>query len=56
MRITPPEGGSSFFDRQPETYAAFNAFYGQLWSHGVLDEPTKEVGRLRNAIRTDCGI
>jgi hypothetical protein len=29
--------------------------YGQFWSHGVLDHPTKETVRLRNARITDCG-
>ena len=56
MRIAVPEGGMSFFDFQPELFAAFNRFYGTLWSEGVLDQPTKEVGRLRNARVNDCGI
>jgi hypothetical protein len=56
MRISSPDGGSSFFDRQPEVYAAFNDFYGHLWTDGVVDQATKEVARLRNAKRTDCGI
>ena len=55
-RINPPPGGTTFFDHQPEAYAAFNRLYGVLWSDGVLDEPTKEVGRLRNARVNDCGI
>ncbi|MCU0275131.1 MAG: hypothetical protein MUE34_18055 [Acidimicrobiales bacterium] len=55
-RITPPPGGMTFFDHQPGQFAAFNRFYGLLWTDGVLDEPTKEVGRLRNARITDCGI
>ena len=56
MRIPVPEGGQSLFDWQPELYAAFNDFYGALWSDGVLDQPTKEVGRIRNARVVDCGI
>ena len=55
-RITPPPGGMTFFDHQPGQFVAFNRFYGLLWTDGVLDEPTKEVGRLRNARITDCGI
>ena len=56
MRIQPPEGGASLFDHQPELFATFNRFYGALWSEGTLDQPTKEVGRLRNARINDCGI
>ncbi len=56
MRIPVPEGGQSLFDWQPELYATFNDFYGALWTQGVLDQPTKEVGRIRNARVVDCGI
>jgi hypothetical protein len=56
MRITPPEGGLSLFDYDAELFAAFNTFYGALWTDGVVDQPTKEVGRLRNANLVDCGI
>ncbi len=56
MRISVPEGGSSFFDHQPELFALFNRYYGTLWSEGVLDQATKEVGRLRNARVTGCNI
>jgi hypothetical protein len=56
MRIQPPPGGLSLFDHQPELFAAFNRFYGLLWTDGVVDEATKEVGRLRNARVVDCGI
>jgi hypothetical protein len=56
MRIQPPPGGMSLFDHQPELFAAFNRFYGTLWTDGVVDEATKEVGRLRNARVVDCGI
>lgn len=56
MRIPVPEGGASLFDWQPELFATFNRFYGVLWSEGVLDQPTKEVGRIRNARVVDCGI
>lgn len=56
MRITAPKGGVSFLDHQPELFAAFNRLYGTLWTDGVLDEPTKEVARLRNARVTGCNI
>jgi AhpD family alkylhydroperoxidase len=56
MRIRAPEGGVSFLDHQPELFAAFNRLYGTLWSEGVLDQPTKEVARLRNARVTGCNI
>jgi len=39
---------------QPEALAAFNQLYGTLWSRGVLDHPSKEVARLRNARKTNC--
>jgi alkylhydroperoxidase family enzyme len=56
MRLPPPDGGLTFFDHQPELFAAFNRLYGTLWSLGVVDQPTKEVGRLRNARVTGCNI
>jgi AhpD family alkylhydroperoxidase len=56
MRISPPQGGRTFLDHRPELFAAFNRFYGTLWSYGVLDQATKEVVRLRNARVTGCGI
>lgn len=55
-RLAPPPGGLIPFDHQPELWAAFNRYYGTLWSEGVVDHPTKEVGRLRNARVTGCGI
>jgi alkylhydroperoxidase family enzyme len=55
-RVRSPKGGLTPFDHQPPLWAAFNAFYGTLWSQGIVDDPTKEVGRLRNARVTGCGI
>jgi alkylhydroperoxidase family enzyme len=55
-RLLPPPGGVTPFDHRPELWAAFNRYYGTLWSQGVVDQPTKEVGRLRNARKTGCGI
>jgi alkylhydroperoxidase family enzyme len=55
-RLNPPPGTATPFDHRPALWAAFNRYYGTLWSEGVVDQPTKEVGRLRNARRTGCGI
>jgi AhpD family alkylhydroperoxidase len=46
----------SFLDHQPEMFAAFNRLYGTLWTDGAVDQPTKEVARLRNARVTGCNI
>ena len=56
MRFAPPPGGTSFFDYAPGVFRAFNVVYGMLWTEGTVDEPTKEVARLRNARTVDCGI
>jgi hypothetical protein len=56
MRFDPPPDGASFFDYEPDVFAAFNLLYGTLWTDGVVDQPTKEVARLRNARVVDCGI
>src|SRR5262245_32214970 len=62
-RISPPSFagepprdavGRSVLAHQPELLRAFLPLYGTLWSHGVLDLPTKEVARLRNARVTGC--
>ena len=55
-RVRSPQGGLTPFDHHPQLWEAFNAYYGTLWSDGVVDDPTKEVGRLRNARVTGCGI
>ena len=55
-RVAPPPDGTTPFDHCPEAWAAFNRFYGTLWTDGRVDQPTKEVARLRNARRTGCGI
>jgi alkylhydroperoxidase family enzyme len=55
-RVKPPPAGGMAFDHQPVIWNAFNRYYGTLWSEGVVDQPTKEVGRLRNARITGCGI
>jgi AhpD family alkylhydroperoxidase len=61
-RIRPPATQSrdpvqsSALAHQPDLLAAFTRIYGTLWSHGVLDHPTKEMTRLRNARITDCSF
>ena len=55
-RLPPPPGGTTAFDHCPALWAAFQRFYGTLWSAGTVDQPTKEVARLRNARVTGCGI
>jgi alkylhydroperoxidase family enzyme len=55
-RIEPPPGGATPFDHRPDAWALFQRYYGTLWSRGIVDQPTKEVGRLRNARVTGCGI
>jgi hypothetical protein len=44
------------FAHQPAVFAAFDRLYAQLWSRGIVAPETKEVARLRNARRTDCGF
>lgn len=56
MRLAPPKDSDNIFGHQPQMAAKFWQFYGELWSAGQLDQPTKEVARLRNARITDCGI
>ncbi len=56
VRVRTPKGAMTPFDHVPALWEAFNRYYGTLWSDGVVDDPTKEVGRLRNARVTGCGI
>ena len=56
VRVANPPDGLTPFDHQPALWTAFNRYYGTLWSEGVVDAPTKEVGRLRNARIIGCGI
>lgn len=61
-RVRPPRGAGgdaiagSALAHQPETLTAFLKLYGTLWSHGVLDQATKELARIRNARIVDCTI
>lgn len=55
-RLPPPPGGMIPLDHQPELFAAFNQHYGVLWSRGVVDQASKEAGRLRNARVAGCRL
>ena len=39
----------------PDLAVDFSNLYGLMWSHGIVDHPTKEVARMRNARIIDCG-
>ena len=45
---------SDVLEENAEAWSAFWRLYGLLWSHGSVDQPTKEVARLRNARTTGC--
>jgi hypothetical protein len=56
-RIPPVvTGQSSRLAHVPELEAAFWKLYGEFWSHGALDQRTKEVARIRNARVTNCAL
>jgi AhpD family alkylhydroperoxidase len=61
-RVKPPRTQSrdpiqaSPLALQPELLQAFLRLYGTLWSHGELDQATKELARIRNARTIDCPI
>lgn len=38
-----------------ELITRFFELYGELWQHGVVDDPLRELTRIRNARITDCG-
>jgi hypothetical protein len=46
---------STLLAHQPDLARMFGELYGQFWSHGSVDHPTKETVRIRNARITDCG-
>jgi alkylhydroperoxidase family enzyme len=50
-----PAISQSVLGEQPEALVAFLRLYGTLWSHGTVEQPLKEIARLRNARITDCG-
>jgi alkylhydroperoxidase family enzyme len=64
-RVSLPELGDdvpadpaarSVLAHQPVLLRSFQRLYGTLWSRGVVDHPTKEIARLRNARVTGCGF
>jgi alkylhydroperoxidase family enzyme len=61
-RVPPPRGrgsdpiSGSALGHQPEALLAFLKLYGTLWSHGVVDQATKELARIRNARTVNCTI
>jgi alkylhydroperoxidase family enzyme len=54
MRWTPPEGGSVVFEYAPKVNDPFQRFYGTLWSCGSLDQPVKEMMRVRLSRSIGC--
>ncbi len=50
----PDDPGRGFSAAQPDLFASFERLYAVLWSGGVVDHPSKEVARLRNARMTGC--
>lgn len=57
-RVPPGLGvqSVSLLAHVPQMEAAFWKLYGEFWSHGVLDQRSKEVARIRNARVTNCGL
>jgi alkylhydroperoxidase family enzyme len=47
-------GEAAFAAAQPGLYRDFTDLYAALWHEGVVDHPTKEAVRLRNARVTGC--
>ncbi|MGH9018861.1 MAG: carboxymuconolactone decarboxylase family protein [Acidimicrobiales bacterium] len=50
----PDDPARGFAAAQPDLFASFERLYAVLWSGGVVDHPSKEVARLRNARITGC--
>jgi hypothetical protein len=53
-----PDDAPSFgtaLAHQPALLSAFGKLYGTLWTQGIVDQPLKELVRIRNARVTDCG-
>ena len=47
---------ASVLRHAPELADASFELYGQFWQRGLIDQPTKEITRIRNARVTDCGF
>jgi alkylhydroperoxidase family enzyme len=52
--LDPDDPARGFSAAQPGLFASFERLYAVLWSDGVVDHPSKEVARLRNARVTGC--
>ena len=52
---TETVGLGALLAHQPDLARGFGDLYAQFWSRGVVDHPTKETVRIRNARMTDCG-
>jgi alkylhydroperoxidase family enzyme len=52
--LDPDDPARGFAAAQPDLFASFERLYAALWSAGVVDHPSKEVARLRNARVTGC--
>jgi alkylhydroperoxidase family enzyme len=52
--LDPDDPARGFSAAQPDLFASFERLYAVLWSAGVVDHPSKEVARLRNARVTGC--
>ncbi|MEO1061647.1 MAG: hypothetical protein AAFZ07_09535 [Actinomycetota bacterium] len=57
----PPDGAGNahagtIYAHRPVLGQRFSELYGTMWRRGVLDPPTKELVRIRNARVTDCGF
>ena len=55
-RLRGPDGQPTASLGAALAKTSFGTLYGTFWSHGIVDQPTKEVVRLRNARITDCGF
>lgn len=48
-------GTDNFLGHYPQLLRAFDDLYATVWNEGVVDHATKEVARMRNARKTECG-
>jgi alkylhydroperoxidase family enzyme len=48
-------GTHNFLAYMPDLHVAFDDLYSLVWNDGMVDHATKEVARMRNARKTECG-
>jgi alkylhydroperoxidase family enzyme len=48
-------GTDNFLGHYPQLLRAFDDLYATVWNDGEVDHATKEVARMRNARKTECG-